>query len=811
MTDRFEELTRRKKELLHELRRREGFPRQRKRFDREEDERRFQDFVDDECEKRYHACKGIERECDFLYERKVKQLKRERDELLERERQKIDVRYEELFDREYQKIERERQIDQRAQQQTFLSRDEQPQNLTEYLAACHALHLKFQKGACRSLITQKEALSWTFPRRIIPWDGFRKLQEGIWHRLVPDSYFTSQCMFSPPQRLESVRRTLTPVTSEASLQHFGRYTIESAVMEMMDRLFEDDVIWNGLGFSDDVRVTMEADKDLGQVYEPMLESSWHKDAGELKLSMRNSHRKAKRAGIWANRSCIYRQLNGQKKPVFAIVHQLPHRLQLDEIDCGLASEIKLEQDVINKEGSDFTFASRTLVAATITQLFSYMVSKDIRYGCVSTGEAFIFCCISKNDPSNVYCAACVPERDVLPDDPLGLHRTAAASVFGLVLQALREKPLPESWYDSVTNLDTWTMGYDDMLDRIRKMDVTKPQSSPLRVPRWRGFDQSPLLAQQLRSRREVKGGQVKGGDKIRLWLDNVAGQENVDEDASESAASEEPTIRDQPFCSHKCLSGLVHGRSMDESCPNIDYHGFGHPDFDSFLSNLRTQLAEEGYSEANFVPLGVTNPHRCLFKVRLASCGYTFIAKGGKGSAHIWDEKLIYDEMDKFQGRHVPVCLGVVELAVPRYYNRPIKEFLLLSWAGRPFQNCLKQVSRDQVSGMVEEILKTLHKQGIIYNGGMDPDHFLYDASRSSVMIVDFGESSTRFCEIPDIGNRYSTARKRKRGWPEDAKLMFEEDTVCAQHVILHSTVEDYERRFSDSESEVGDDSVSHR
>ncbi|PON29016.1 hypothetical protein TGAM01_v202124 [Trichoderma gamsii] len=809
-------------DLLQGIRHRDAFPRHRKRFDREDDERRYQDFVRSECDRRSEERREIGRKCDELYERLFQKLKRERDGLFERQCQKLDDEFEELFDREHQKIQRQveqrqieqrqieqRQIEQRKQQLSSLSEDELPLSLTNYLTACHRLHLQFKKGACRSLITQKEALSWTFPRRIIPWDlSFQSLQQSVWHRLLPDCYFTEQRMFSSPQRLENVRRTLSPVNSEASLQHFGRYTIESTIMEMLDRLAEDDVLWNGLGLSDDVRVTMEADKDLGQVYEPMLQSSWHKGAGELKLYMRNSHRRAKRQGIWANRSCIYRQLDGENTPVFALMHQLPHRLQLDEIDCGLASEIELVQDVIDKEGRDYKFASKTLVAATITQLYSYMVSKDIRYGCVSTGEAFIFCCISRNDPSNIYCTACVPERDVQRDDPLRLHRTAAASVFALVVHALREKPLPESWYDSVKNLDAWTMGYDDLLDKVRKMGAPKSRPSSAQEHRWRGFDRSPLLAEHMRGRSDRKR-----GEEIRHWLDNVSGQDVADGDFNENS-TKKPNIQDQPFCSHKCLFGLMHGTQMDESCPNYDYHGFGHVDFDEFLSDLGKQLAKEASSDANFIPLGTSSPHKSLFKLRQAAHGYTFVAKEGKGLAHLWSEKLVYDEMEKYQGHYVPLCLGLLELDKPRQgYRRQFEELLLLSWAGRPFQSCLKQISRDQVANKVENILRALHEQGVIYNGSLEPGNFLYDASRNEVMIVNFGESSTpRHAEYSKRGRAsYSMPKKRKRGArPDSAMLVFEKDVVDAVQTVLRSEGPRHERRFSELESEVGDDSVSN-
>ncbi|EHK22901.1 uncharacterized protein TRIVIDRAFT_133361, partial [Trichoderma virens Gv29-8] len=604
------------------------------------------------------------------------------------ERQRIDVQYEELFDREYKRI--ERQISQRVQRET--AKDREPQNLVQFLESCHALHLRFQKTASRSLITQKEALSWTFPRRIIPWDGFPRLQEGVWQRILSDSEFCKEPGFPSIQQLEAVKRTLTPVNSEASLQHFGRYAIENVVQEMMDKLYEDASLWNGLGLSDDVKVTIETDKDLGQVFEPMLESSWHKGAGELKISMRNSHRRAKRAGIWVNRSCVYRheEDKGEKTPIFAI------------------------------EGDDFTFASRTLVAATISQLYSYMISKEIQYGCVCTGEAFIFCCISEDDPCTIYCTPCVPEREVMPDDPARLHRTAGALVFGLVLQALRSRPLPESWCESVTYLDTWTMGYDD-----------------------------------------------------RAYED------------TESISSAPTSIQDQPYCSQKCLMGLVQGKSLDKNCPNAEFHGPAHLDYDDFLNLLRTQLDEDDNLDADCTPLRVAHVPKSLFKMRLTSHGYTFIAKAGKNSAYLWSEKFVYDQMANLQGRCIPVCIGMMELIQPRRHNgRALKDLLLLSWAGRPFLNCSKQVSKEQVARMMEMGMEAIHKLGVVYNGGHIPSNFLYDASRNSVMIVDFEEASLEFCKTPAVVGDYQTRKRKRDRWQEEARRVFEQDTDCAVTTI---------------------------
>ncbi|KAL7816065.1 hypothetical protein V8C44DRAFT_323855 [Trichoderma aethiopicum] len=805
---RYEELKKRKCVLQRELRRRQGFPRHRKRFDHDEDEELFQNFVAAECEKREQECRDIQRECDELYQRKLRQLARERDELYERERQKIDVRYEELFDQEYKRI--ERQVDQRAmrgpvkERELTRERDRLPQNLTQYLKTCHALHTRFQKTPSRSLITQKEALSWTFPRRIIPWDGFAKLQESVWSQLPPETEFCTEQQFPSIEQLDSVRRTLMPVNSEASLQHFGRYAIENVVQELMDKLYEDGLLWNGLGLSDDVKVTIETDKDLGQVYEPMLESSWHKDAGELKLSMRNSHRRAKRAGIWVNRSCVYRHKedHGTKTPIFAIVHQLPHRLQLDEIKCGLASEIRPERDVIDKEGDSYAFASRTLVAATVTQLYSYMISKDIQYGCVCTGEAFIFCRISEDDPCTMYCTPCVPEREVLNDDPTRLQRTAGALVFGLVLQALRARPLPESWCESVTYMDTWTMGYDDVLDRIRKTCASRPQSpSSFEVYRWQGFKQSPLYI-------EMKTAEPKESEKIRSWLDDVPGRDGAILELDRCISGSRPQLTDQPYCSQSCLLGLVQGGAPDVHCPNAEFHGPAHLDYNDFLRLLLRQLVRGDGQYSDSMLLRIDNTVRSLRKVRLTSHGYTFIAKGGKSSASMWAEMSVYDQMAELQGDCVPVCLGLLDLGRPwRYGENTWKEMLLLSWGGRPFLSCHRQVDKEMIAKMTDKALEAIHELGVVYNGGLAASNFLFDRSRESVMLVDFGEASLDFCKTPAVMGDWQTRKRKRYLWQEEVRHRFMMDSSVAMATI-RSAQRKGGPRFGDDESDV-DDSVS--
>ena len=96
-------------------------------------------------------------------------------------------------------------------------------------------------------------------------------------------------------------------------------------------------------------------------------------------------------------------------------------------------QMDLARDVIDQEGDTFEFYATRLVAAVVTQMFSYMIDSGVRYGYICTGEAFVFLYISKNDPTIVQYFLCIPNQDVRVDDELRLHRTAIRQVLAFTL------------------------------------------------------------------------------------------------------------------------------------------------------------------------------------------------------------------------------------------------------------------------------------------------------------------------------------------------------------------------------------------
>ncbi|KAI0399051.1 hypothetical protein F4802DRAFT_612840 [Xylaria palmicola] len=441
----------------------------------------------------------------------------------------------------------------------------------------------------------------------------------------------------------------------------------------------------------------------------------------------------------ADQFSVYRTSNRQNVSALAIEYKAPHKLTRDEVVTGLRGEIQPEHDVINKDGEGFAFASKRLAAAVVTQLFAYMVDKSI------------------HNPSAMYYSVCVPNLDVMEDDDNRLHRTAVAQVFAFVLQALRSPPPPQSWCDRAKKLNTWDVEVEDVLQDIPVTERKAPRESPYRAQRWKGFASSPI---QTRSRCRPEG--------HNACPQNT--EESEDEDPPPPSPSLSRSLRssrraptstgttakganrgrhdkgDWAFCTQECLLGLASGGPIDGRCPNSGDHQRQHISLPEFQILIRAQLARDRGVDADAMPLYLSGSVGALFKVRLSSHGYTVVAKG-VGDAHLTrlrHEKKVYDQLRTIQGKHVPFCLGNVDLALPYYYDGGVFEhFLFLSWAGRPLFQLSGDANKAAIIDAVSAGFKAVHSLFVLYNDA-EPRNIVYNADNGCIMTVDFERAKLR-------------------------------------------------------------------
>lgn len=498
-------------------------------------------------------------------------------------------------------------------------------------------------------------------------------------------------------------------------------------------------------------------------------------------------RKARGKGNRADQFCVYRSSDGSNIPSVAIEYKAPHKLRRDEIVTGLESEIRPERDIINKDGEGFVFASKKLATAVITQLFSYMVGKGIQYGYLCNGEVFVFVHIP-DDPSIVYYSVCVPNLDVLDGDDARIHRTAVGQVFAFVLQALRSDLPPMSWHDRAADLDLWAVEYEDVLRNIPETVRKTPRASPYKPGPWRHFKRSPIM---LRSRCQPPT------DKDEHWEDDdededktdpasptqgrwskstqsragtlSIGKENIRQaKASEEGAYDQRTrkpLGEQPYCTQQCLLGLACCGPMDKTCPNFVTHGKQRLGLRKFLALVRSQLACDRGLDADCQPLHLSGRHGSLFKVRLSSHGYTFVAKGVEqvDVTRLRRESRIYDKLQSLQGRHVPVCLGNIDLVRPYYYDSGVfVMFMLLGWAGRPLFESVNADNKSSVVKGVTTAFTQLHQLRLLHRDAA-PRNVLYDAHSGNVMVVDFERAAFHHGLPLQVSSGNGQSRKRKQ------------------------------------------------
>ena len=152
--------------------------------------------------------------------------------------------------------------------------------------------------------------------------------------------------------------------------------------------------------------------------------------------------------------CVHTTVEDLHKPTLIVEYKAPHKLTLAHLHHVLRPDrppleldkvvngvwVPAPQDTV----AHFEYHAERLVAAVVTQTFSYMVGCGTRYGYITTGEAFIFLHIKLEDNAKiVYYHLAEPNADVnaqkkdFPSTEDYLHRTAISQVLAFSVQALR--------------------------------------------------------------------------------------------------------------------------------------------------------------------------------------------------------------------------------------------------------------------------------------------------------------------------------------------------------------------------------------
>ncbi|GLA67404.1 hypothetical protein AtubIFM54640_010722 [Aspergillus tubingensis] len=330
------------------------------------------------------------------------------------------------------------------------------------------------------------------PDKIREWTSFPTEQALIWKGLMGNK-LTTERRFTPLLALKEYGKEARQrmVSSELDLGYFQRQTVESRVASIVTQLYANPQLRQIFCLKGDIAFENHANTLTD-------ESNIVADMGSLSLSQRQprrSDRLAAKSKVGrsaqppqigqknpqtrtsrprADQFCVYNKGPEEKVPAFIVEYKAPHKVSLAHIRAGL-QDMDLDE-VLHVQGEETPEdICRRIVAAIITQTFSYMILCGVEFGLACTGEAYIYLRVLDHDPSTVYYYLSVPKEDVGLatgwtgdlDSDNRLHLTAVGQMVAFTLRALREPIRDIAWTNwAADELKTWEMMYDDLLEEI---------------------------------------------------------------------------------------------------------------------------------------------------------------------------------------------------------------------------------------------------------------------------------------------------------------------------------------------------------
>ncbi|OKL55242.1 hypothetical protein UA08_09486 [Talaromyces atroroseus] len=714
-----------------------------------------------------------------------------------------------LEEEQQQRKEEQRRREEEQRRREVAEQQIQNTTLPEFLNACHEhlfLNLIIQDKDSSTKGDPANADRKFRPDRIEEWTSFPQEQMAIWDDLM-DSDFVTERHFTP---LLAVRESGKEIRkrmhgSELDLGYFQRHTVESRVASVIEELYASPQLRRRFRLNGDVTFENHSNTltDESRIVTDMSSLS-------LEQSMpRRSERLAARRSTDTSRStsrnsqpttqprpprpradqfCVYNRGPEEKEPSYILEYKAPHKFSLAHIKAGL-QDMVLEDVLRYQEDESPEDICRRVVAAVIAQAAHYMYEGGHEYGCVCTGEAFIFLRVPDN-PSTVLYYLSVPKEDV--GDTTGwtgdengdnrLHLTAVGQLLAFTLRALRTSPRDINWRNwAMSRLQTWEMVYDDVLEEIEEMDIPtsayKPppsrtqycRVSPVKTRAKSAMAMfcQPLPESSLLHRDDDTDDHWDPQTPSRRPRDSRISPPQAGTAASQvSRRTQHLTSKgkSRKYCSQQCLHGLCWGEPLDRECPNAIEHGVNRHQLNAktLIKLLDQQLSNDPdpNAELGCESLHIHGTRGALFKITLWSHGYTFVGKGVPVEfvECAKREEMMYSRLTSIQGKYVPVVLGGLHIRRPFSYDgiATMVHLTLMSYAGRTLAS-QGNPDRIQLVEQAERALCAIHSLGVLHSDPIPGNMVLNE----EVMFIDFERAKYQNPRLP-LGS-ISPNHKRKR------------------------------------------------
>ena len=571
----------------------------------------------------------------------------------------------------------------------------------ELLEICHEnLFEPFSVEKSKSSTTKKGITNpkkKVCPTELREWEDFGDREliafDSLYSLLHPDeSPESAHRLFLSRHTLNNLPRLtrMESISSEQDLRAFSFQAVESIVQDTLRQLSVYPEFRQQLHLAD--RVTFEN------------HANGLTDGAEDVQDHQGEHPQMTK---FADQYCVFKHKDGRKVQLFVIEYKPPHKVTQAILRLGLRP-MNLPKEVVHRitvptdNAGLQRYHADQIVAALSTQTYAYMLESGNEFGAVTTGEAIIFLRIDKEDPTILYYHLTEPKLEVsFYEGEFAHHRTAIAQMLSFILMAAKAETRQIAWrMDALESAQYWVVDEEEILRQIPSTLRNSPPYTPAFIPSKiseRVMTRSHYSLRRLPFRlrrtpnRCLKTPEIKRSDsnsnsddddprpgqgrkKKYDYLATPTRKGRSHQGGKPQQANWQPSESRQhitrPYCTVKCLLGLIRQSTLDADCPHFRSHvrkgGAAHALTRQELCYLtQRQLARS--LDWNCTDLQIYGSRSMVFKVTLASHGYTFIAKGTRDVfvRYLRHEGWVYNRLLPLQGDLITPRLGNIDLDTP--------------------------------------------------------------------------------------------------------------------------------------------------
>ncbi|KAG6235976.1 hypothetical protein E4U24_007989 [Claviceps purpurea] len=659
----------------------------------------------------------------------------------------------------------------------------QPSTLDDFIKECHAslfsrLTIEPKTGRGSYVTTTNLSGKWQ-PEKVMQWTDFLSEQRLIFDKVC--EVFPSELrVFPRPTTVRENGTKIVPIADEKTLERFIDVSIAEPVKNIIKQLQSMDKLGRVRRGPRDVGIDFVIHADHAKPLEIDTTPSLPIEPEPVRT-----------------RYCIYRAgTTSMASATWLYVWEpaVPCDLTIQHLRAALRPTATFGEVAAGTEGlavEDVDEISQSVATAekrvqdAISKTYRNMMESCLEFGILTTGQANVFLHVNWDDPQTLYYHIAEPALDIAqaPEGD-GAFFSAVGQYVAFTIMALTKyrKPLQERRMEVFKTLSKW--------GKPSKLSFAEHVNAELR-----------------------SSGPRKGDCDARSTKTHPTG--GMDEDSAP----------DKPYCTQKCLLGLVQGEYLDPKCPNVTLHCHGgaveaghpkrHPvDHAEWLRLLREQFKKS-------IDVGITyqvvvGARGALFKVTLLAYGYTFISKGTVSGhiQHLEHEARVYERLKPIQGRYVPVFLGTIDLRTMDkdywiYFETKVVHMMFVSWGGILFH--IHKDGMDPLETLhdvpwVDEgvrALKAVHNEGVLHCD-VRWGNALFNSETKGIMVIDFERA-----ELLDVtGSSERDTRKEDGLRKTDKQLQIQarnEERAEEEEDEIYGVVEDALGIDSSDSSEMED------